>query len=619
MGVSNCDLRKAKNEAAAPTNQYNQNFHNRFCENEPYEAESEQGTMYQCLLGACCGEDWFHDRCIISSEAPGPESRVSERAGSNGEEEHNNDEKSYKVDGFPDEDDFEHFICWRCVSGNPWLLDYIGTPGFLNPVIRRKDHIHDSSDIVGNDSTSRKRKAASPYGPDEYDSGMDDLHKPKIGRLEDEAELSSTTDVAGSGSGAATSSCKLQKGAYRHLASEQVSIFLKSDFRESLCHCPPCLEILKKYPYLLREEDTYEPPLDDDVAETAPHETLFDAGEKALGAIDRVRAIEGVMAYNILKEKVRSFLLPFAEEKRIVSPEDVKKYFEDLKESSDAAKSAATSQSQTGRSDNQNSSSREGQEGTALRQRGLWKYAYSQRWFQTSVSPKTRISPGQRKQSSPTPKPILANESADSALRPYYRKEQLAALLEAEDELSRTSPTQWKPRKQDPSSLPYFTDLARVDPFLDLSPHGIPVSGRWPTQPVPQMKDAEFKQGEEDDENKLRDLSHLTGLPISYLETLKVRELVSHRVTNQTRLGKIAKQYVLTVAGDGNGMIGIGEASSTAAELSTRLSQYQAIKNMKPIVRYEDRTIYGNVEVKLGAVEVSLMSRPPGVFFIVGR
>ncbi|KAK6495489.1 28S ribosomal protein S5, mitochondrial [Arthrobotrys musiformis] len=209
-------------------------------------------------------------------------------------------------------------------------------------------------------------------------------------------------------------------------------------------------------------------------------------------------------------------------------------------------------------------------------------------------------------------KPADSPPATRESLQPYYQQEQLSALLDAEDNISKTAPRQWKPRRRDAFNLPYFTDLSRVDPFLDSTPSGVPKSGRWPSQPIPKMSDTQFQQGEEDDENKIKDLSRLTGLPISYLQSIKIRELVSHRVTNQTRLGKIAKQYVLTIAGDGNGMIGIGEASSTTMELASRLSQYQAIKNLRPIVRYEDRTIYGNVKVKMGAVEVLLMSRPPG-------
>ena len=54
-------------------------------------------------------------------------------------------------------------------------------------------------------------------------------------------------------------------------------------------------------------------------------------GERALGTMDRVKAIEGVMAYNHMKEKVREFLKPFAEGGGIVEAEDVRAYFEKLR------------------------------------------------------------------------------------------------------------------------------------------------------------------------------------------------------------------------------------------------------------------------------------------------
>jgi len=76
-------------------------------------------------------------------------------------------------------------------------------------------------------------------------------------------------------------------------------------------------------------EHTYEPPLSGAPSSTG---SLYDRGEKALGSIDRVRAIEGVMAYNMLKEKVKAFLQPFAESGQPVGKEDVEAYFEALKE-----------------------------------------------------------------------------------------------------------------------------------------------------------------------------------------------------------------------------------------------------------------------------------------------
>ena len=54
-------------------------------------------------------------------------------------------------------------------------------------------------------------------------------------------------------------------------------------------------------------------------------------GERALSTMDRVKAIEGVMAYNHMKEKVREFLKPFAEGGGVVGAEDVRAYFEKLR------------------------------------------------------------------------------------------------------------------------------------------------------------------------------------------------------------------------------------------------------------------------------------------------
>ena len=44
-----------------------------------------------------------------------------------------------------------------------------------------------------------------------------------------------------------------------------------------------------------------------------------------------MRAIEGVMVYNHLKEKVKTFLQPFAESGQAVGAEDIKAYFEGLR------------------------------------------------------------------------------------------------------------------------------------------------------------------------------------------------------------------------------------------------------------------------------------------------
>lgn len=103
-----------------------------------------------------------------------------------------------------------------------------------------------------------------------------------------------------------------------------------------------------------------------------------------------------------------------------------------------------------------------------------------------------------------------------------------------------------------------------------------------------------------------------TGLSLDDIMSLHVKNIVAHRVVNMTRLGRIQSFYSLSIAGNGKGMLGIGEGKSAEMVDSLNQSRMAAIKNMKPIPRYEDRTIYGDVEAKVSAVRVQLMSRPPG-------
>ncbi|KAK6526211.1 hypothetical protein TWF694_004830 [Orbilia ellipsospora] len=335
MPLSCCKLRNVQGEEARSGNNYNHNFKNLFCNNESYEAEHEYGTMYQCLLGDCCGEDWFHDRCILGNETESSDDSLK-----SGGDRNSGEDKTRPIEEFPDENSFDHFICWKCVSGNPWLRRYIGNPGFLKPVIRKPS----SKQTGGENNTPglRKRKISEISSNGTFkDDAEERAPVPKTAALEVGDTLLLNYDTMCDN---ISPTCELPKSGPPELARYEVSLFLHAGFRDHLCRCVSCLEILQKHKILLEDEVTYEPPLDSDAAESAGHDSLLDAGEKALGSIDRVRAIEGVLAYNMLKEKVKEFLQPFAEEKRVVGTEDVKKYFEQLRRTSDSTPSTASHQ-----------------------------------------------------------------------------------------------------------------------------------------------------------------------------------------------------------------------------------------------------------------------------------
>ncbi|KAF8852064.1 hypothetical protein BDZ45DRAFT_630820 [Acephala macrosclerotiorum] len=125
-------------------------------------------------------------------------------------------------------------------------------------------------------------------------------------------------------------------------------------------------------------------------------------------------------------------------------------------------------------------------------------------------------------------------------------------------------------------------------------------------------KDDEEDVDPRDPDGQYNRLIKSTGLTLDEILDYKVKILVKHRVVNQTRLGKIASIYCLAIAGNGNGRLGIGEAKGQETEETQSNARIAAIRAMQPIPRYEERTIFGEVEGKVSAVELKLMSRPPG-------
>ncbi|KAI9821971.1 MAG: 28S ribosomal protein S5, mitochondrial [Pycnora praestabilis] len=135
------------------------------------------------------------------------------------------------------------------------------------------------------------------------------------------------------------------------------------------------------------------------------------------------------------------------------------------------------------------------------------------------------------------------------------------------------------------------------------------------SEELPKMNDPNArypKTGDDDEEPYMVRLRQQTGFSPQQIKNLRVKNLVNHRVVNQTRMGKIQSIYYLTIAGNGRGLLGIGEGKSTEPEDAKRQAHMAAIRNMLPINRYEERTIFGEVEGKVGAVELKLMARPPG-------
>lgn len=360
--------RGVHSQEPASNNRYNHNFQNKFCGcGESYDADKEKGTMFQCLgLGTVetggCGEDWWHPECIVGLPRDWYKSGNEEVKETNKDE----DEEPPLPPGFPGEDDFETFLCYKCVESDPWLKRYAGAAGFL-PAVHHGDQFKvtesESKDTAVNpqehQGDSKKRKL----------EGEENEPASKRTKADEGAPTESKTETPQEEQPKSTKHDFLPKEAL----SGTFSLFLKEDFRDHLCRCPDCFPNLAKYPQLREEEDTYEPPLSDDGDEepndggSAGTGSLLDRGEAAFSNMDRVRAIEGAMVYNHLRDKVKEFLKPFADSGTAVGAEDIKSYFERLRGDEKGIRDAAagpTSSNDGDKDDGEDSGGRREQSGT---------------------------------------------------------------------------------------------------------------------------------------------------------------------------------------------------------------------------------------------------------------
>jgi E3 ubiquitin-protein ligase UBR7 len=245
--------------------------------------------------------------------------------------------------GFPQEDDFDAFVCYKCVEAFPWIKRYAGTEGFLPGVSHQAKAIQAPATSGAASASTKEQGALTPCASES--------RKRKASEEPTESNPEVTISAAASSKRPRTSSEEIQDLERQDVSTTAhcvyyglppaptgtISLFLTSTFRDHLCKCPRHFPLLTRHPALLEEEDVYEPP----VSESSPSHhggsgslgsrSLLDMGEAALSNVDRVRAIEGVMVYNHLKDKVKGFLKPFADSGVPVGAEDIKRYFEQLR------------------------------------------------------------------------------------------------------------------------------------------------------------------------------------------------------------------------------------------------------------------------------------------------
>ncbi|KII85393.1 hypothetical protein PLICRDRAFT_68097, partial [Plicaturopsis crispa FD-325 SS-3] len=310
-----CTLHK-KPEPENTDNKYGRNFEGVFCRCErPYDPQTEAETMIQCL--AC--EDWFHESCLNLRERPPP-------PGSPKPEEEPADDDAASEASTSDlpppllsADDYNAFVCGACVCKIDTLKRYAGTEGAvmvsrvdtssLWTVLGASSKTDDSVEVA--EVGTKRSRSPSPSA-----SGQ---HEHKKRRVSPSASTSETRCLAPPINPAARTI--LDANGTSDLGAGDV--FLSEGWRERWCRCANCLPSLSSHPYLLEEEETYEPPEDPDSGLS-----LEELGMRALQRLPRERALDGIRAFNAMRDDLVKYLRPFATEGKVVDEDAVKTFFE---------------------------------------------------------------------------------------------------------------------------------------------------------------------------------------------------------------------------------------------------------------------------------------------------
>ncbi|KAF9357641.1 hypothetical protein BGX26_003373 [Mortierella sp. AD094] len=308
-------------------NQYNHNYLGRFCWCEiQYDPLKEESTMLQCVV---C-EDWFHDTCIGIT---------------------------------PHNDDFDDFICRTCTRAHPFLRGYAQNSLFMIGLSEKGGG--PKSVTMVDCSKDSKKEEVKDKGKSEKteDEEVDVVTSETITTTATSTNITTTTATTATLTSESSSqtvsqakrslettvqdaaedekaepsessqnkrlkleteTCKRIQQPADIYPDQEMNLFATEGWRDLLCQCAECVALYTKesVPFILGEEAVYEDE-EDDEAETS----ILESGMKKLNEMDRVQMMDGMLAYNKMRDEIRNFLAPFSEQGKVVTADDVQAFF----------------------------------------------------------------------------------------------------------------------------------------------------------------------------------------------------------------------------------------------------------------------------------------------------
>lgn len=193
----------------------------------------------------------------------------------------------------PDSSLYSEMICGSCMENNDFLHDYIG-----NAVQVVNETLNESTlNITSLDESNVAEEGSSP----------------KKMKLSDDACVRPKSTLAQEDHGKAT--------------------FFREEWRKNLCKCLQCLNMYdkKKVEFLLDLEDTIH-SYEEKGKEKGPKKTMYENQLDALATLPHVNQVNAITSYTRMKEKLFEFLQTFVVNNQIVTEEDVKRFFQNMKE-----------------------------------------------------------------------------------------------------------------------------------------------------------------------------------------------------------------------------------------------------------------------------------------------
>lgn len=260
-----CKLHPEKDEVNS-LNKYSHNFFGEYCTcSRPYPDPEDQVEDEMIQCVVC--EDWLHGRhlgCLV-----------------------------------PDCVELQEMICESCMNKNLFLWTYAAHLAVPGEAVQAKEQ-------------SRADESDTNL-PDKEDK-VDDVIQPSCKRSREEAEPS----------------CRLKElHAIGRKRVQSGAVFWPSAWRSKLCSCHTCQESLSEagLSFLLDESDTvlaYENKGKNNEQVQQRHDPLM----SALDNLNRVQQLEIIHGYNDMKTELKDFLQTFAAEGKVVTPDDIRQFFE---------------------------------------------------------------------------------------------------------------------------------------------------------------------------------------------------------------------------------------------------------------------------------------------------